>query len=184
MKKVLIAMCLVAAWASLAMGQPADATAAKKGSIYLDAGISMPMSPDGFKDNFGNGFGGGAGLGYMFTPSVEGVAMFDYSTFSADLSGVDDATFTEFTGNVKYIFGAANAASKFKPFLTVGIGMTSIDFGGTSESNMVLLGGGGVDMWVSPKVAIFGEVKYATVSSDPESTGYLPIRVGAKIPVF
>ena len=181
-KLVIVAMALVVAGSSLAWGQD-TAAKVKKGSIYAGLGMSMPMSPDFFSDNYGSGFSFGGGLGYKFTPMIEGVALLDYTSFSAD-GGGSDLTTMDIMGLVKFIFGTANTASKLKPYLQVGIGMTSIDGGGGSESDMALAGGGGLEIWVNPKFAIFGDVKYVTVSADPESVAYIPIRAGVKIPVF
>ncbi len=197
-KLVMTTIVLVAAWTSVALGQDTEAKA-KKGSLYAGVGVGLPMSPSAFSDNWGTGFGGGAGLGYLFTPMVEGVALFDYGTYSIDAAGAaisgGDVITTEFIADVKFIFNTANTASKFRPYLVVGVGMASVKIseatsGGTvispetSESAIALRGGAGTEIWVSPKVAIFADFKYTTVSTEGESTAYLPIRAGAKIPIF
>lgn len=196
-KLVVIAMTLVVAGSSLAWGQDMAAKE-KKGSIYGGAGMTMPMSPDGFSDNYGSGFGGEVGLGYMFTPMIEGIAWFDYSTFGADLpSGAEggDVKVTEFMVDVKFIFNTRNTASKFKPYILVGVGNASIKIdeitsGGSpvnaesSESAIGFRGGAGAEYWASPKVAIFVDGKYTSVSTDIESTAYVPFRAGVKVPIF
>ena len=55
-----------------------------KPAIYVGGGMSMPLSPDFFKDYWKMGFGGGGGVGFAFSPVVEVGANFAYSSFALD----------------------------------------------------------------------------------------------------
>ena len=117
-----------------------------KPAVYVGGGISMPLSPDFFKDYWKMGFGGGGGVGFAFSPVVEVGANFAYSSFaldedkflaaagltseimdlyniSVDISGFDMSAM-EFLAYVKYTFNTGE--SKFKPYLTSTVGMTQL----------------------------------------------------------
>jgi opacity protein-like surface antigen len=171
----------------------------KKGSIYLGGGVAMPMSPDEFKDNYGMGYGGGAGLGYKVTPSVEIIVSGFYNLFSSDFPdsfGVTggDVSIIEAVGNLKYIFG--KGASKIKPYIIGGAGMASVKFSqvddtsgtvfsaDTSETDFIYNLGAGAEITVSPSAAIFIEGFYSSVATEGETSAYVPIRAGLKLTVF
>ena len=158
----------------------------------------MPMSPDDFSENWKMGYGGGAGLGYMFTPNVEVVVSGFYNIFSLDIPDGVDASGGEFStievmANLKYILG--KGASKLKPYFIGGVGMASakisqLDTAGvmatpdTSETDFIYNLGAGAEITITPTAAIFVEGFYTSVATEGETTAYVPIRAGLKFTVF
>ena len=65
-------------------------------SVYLGGGMSMPMSPDMFKDYWKMGFGGAGGVGFQIKPGLEVGVTLGYSSFPLD----DDKMLTEMLAEV------------------------------------------------------------------------------------
>ena len=135
----------------------------------------------------------------MFTPNMELIAWLLYTSFSLDVpSGVtaSGGTFStfEFMVDFKYIFVSKSKPASAKPYLVGGIGSTSAriseaNISGTivpeaKESAITFNIGAGLELAVSNRTAVYVEAKYTSISTEGESTSYLPLRGGLKIGLY
>ncbi|MGD9379556.1 MAG: outer membrane beta-barrel protein [candidate division WOR-3 bacterium] len=174
--------------------------------LYVNGALGLPMSPEVFSDywktsilNFGGGFG------YSFSPVVSTNVYFDYGNFGFDgekfahdlgvggMISVDggNASVMTVTANIK----AAVPTGVLRPYFCGGGGlyMLSIDDATVSGGGMVIpaegdsenaLGinfGAGFEFAVAKTVSIFLDGRYVLGFTEGESTGTLPIRLGAKV---
>ena len=79
MKKVLLIAFVLTVFA---LG--AHATAPVPFSIYAGGAVSVPSSPDGFKDGFNTGYHGMIGAGYKALPLLQIVGKVEYHNFGFD----------------------------------------------------------------------------------------------------
>jgi opacity protein-like surface antigen len=171
----------------------------KKNSLYLMGSIVLPQSPDELKDTWKTGYGGGVGGGYMFTPNMEVIVWLIYNSFSLDVpSGVSASGGTissfEFIGDLKYIFVSKTQPAKARPYLVVGLGSTAVRLSESNiegiivpeakESAITFNFGAGLEVGLSKTIAAFVEGKYTSISTEVESTSYLPFRGGLKIALY
>ena len=201
MKKVLIAvgMILVLSLGVQAQDEP------MKINIYAGGGLTMPMSPDVYKDYWKMGMAFGGGVGFEVTPTFEIIGRFGYNMHSLDtdkllegtsgitIDGLDFKTM-EIMADIKYMFPAGAEGASFKPYLVGTVGMVNAKFsdvtitggslsmtlGGVDETKLAFGFGAGADLSLSPKAAIFIDAKYMMVTTSGESTAYLPFRAGLK----
>ena len=128
---LVIACLFVFATGALAVGPSAPV------SLYAGGLVSVPSSPDLFKDGYKTGYHGLAGLGLNATPALQFVGKLEYHTFSSQASGVLGVT----DGSRKVLMFGTDArfmpslpAMPIKPFGFVGIGYANVKqnaFGGT-----------------------------------------------------
>ena len=127
MKKILLLTALVALIASSAFAQ----VPAKPFTIYVGGGLTLPMSPDVFKDGWSTGFHGSAQLGFNSIPKGEFLLNLEFHRFGADfgdLSGYDGGAFSSILvgGDFKLNFGLPMAPTK--PFILGGVGLAVLSF--------------------------------------------------------
>jgi opacity protein-like surface antigen len=183
MKKAIMVMVLIVALC-------ASASAQMKMNAYAGGGLAMPMSPSTFTDYWKMGLGVGAGIGFQPNEMFEIGASFGYHTCPLDISGVDglDFKFLEVMADVKYLIPTGE--SKFTPYIAGSVGIinvkvTDLETGtttlsGPDETKLGFGFGAGFIFDVSPSVGIFVDGRYKIVTTEGESTGYLPIMAGFK----
>ena len=192
-KKSILILGLVTCLAAAAFAQ----TPPSPFSIYAGGLMSMPNSPDGFKDSYKNGFHGFVGLGLKMVPAVQFVGKVEYHSFKFDY---DNTTLPTVSGGTQGIwmygadarFAIGVPSSPIKPFVLAGGGLarlTSADFSGTGpfpitpddQSKFYYNVGAGVQMRFLPAVDLFAQVRYVSIATDGEKTTMVPISVGVKI---
>jgi opacity protein-like surface antigen len=184
MKKAILAMAvasLLAANSFAAMAKKSAASAEKKTSFQVSAGVDMPME-DGYK----MGFGFAGGLNYKMGPALGLLGELSYHTLGGDeiVPGVELESFNIIgvLAALKYTLGTSNT----RPYLLGGLGFfnwstsvvvpgfgtlipaTKVDVDGTDIGIAI---GGGVDFG-----KFFAELRYM----DVDGFGFLPINVGLK----
>jgi len=195
MKKTLIALTLVLAFALTASAQMPS----KPFSIYIGGGLTLPNSPDAFKDGYTTGFHGLAALGINF-PTMQGLSVQGKVQFH--MIPIDNATtfvgeaITD-GGDMKIFMFGADGVYRFgtpggiaSPFAGFGVG-----FANSSVSDITTVSGttsfdsstdfywnilAGVDLKVSPSLRLFGNVAYTSISTEGDATTMIPITVGLK----
>ena len=85
------AMLMLVALLVVAVGANAQMPSAPF-SLYAGGAISLPNSPDAFKDAYKNGFHGFVGLGFNFMPKMQLVGKVEYNQFSFDFEETGFAT--------------------------------------------------------------------------------------------
>ena len=205
MKKLVLVLVIL-----LAITATSSAEQKLKPVVYLGGGIAMPMGPELFKDYWKMGIGFGGGLGFQLNPNMELIASVYYNQFGldddkllTDLDAPDDVTIDgaefkaiEILADFKYMFSSGQGASKLKPFIIGGLGFGNIKFadatvtgddeevelpfGDISETKVMFGFGAGLDYMISPKAAIWFQGRFNMISTEGESTTYLPIRAGVK----
>ena len=184
MKKLFILAVILAFTAMTASAQ----VPAKPFNIYGSAGITMPMSPDVFKDGWNMGFHGNAQLGFNAFPKTELLLNLGYHTFSADfgdLTGYEGCTFSTILTGVDLKLNLGVPMAPIKPFVFAGGGLAVMSFSdltttsGTisfdSENEFYFEIGGGVEF-----TKFFVKLKYVSIATEGESTALVPISIGLK----
>ena len=161
---------------------------AKPFTVYGSVGLSMPMSPDYFKDGYKMGFHGNAQLGFNAFPKTEFLVNLGYHSLSADfgdVTGYDGGTLSAILvgGDLKFNLGVPTAP--IKPFVFAGAGIAVLSMSdlttpfGTytvdSENKFYFEIGGGVEF-----TQFFVRVKYVNVATEDDATALIPISVGMK----
>ena len=197
MKKFLMALIILIAFAVTASAQVPNPF-----SFYAGGLMSLPQSPDYFKDSFKNGWHGMAGVGYKVMPNFQIVGKVEYHTFKfdADAAGLGDITGGT---NKMLMFGADGRfslnmpASPVKPFFLAGGGFVNIkqsEFEGgdplsTSILNAVVSEdqtkayfnlGAGVELKSGPMFSFFAQARYVSVQTEGEASTFIPITLGLK----
>jgi hypothetical protein len=203
MKKVILALALVtfAVTNSFAAAKPA-----KTMEFGVDAGVAVPLSPSGFTDDNGIGFGGGAFGRYIINKTTSVGLAVAYNTFSGKSvtmygAAVDAPSFGNFDilaqGKIKLGTGSAT------PYVLGGVGLAFSSFGDTtvtipgydygygisspaitetvsggSTTNLELQPGFGVEF--GTKTKFFAEAKLSIILSSGDTTMLLPINVGVQ----
>ncbi|MEW6049906.1 MAG: outer membrane beta-barrel protein [Candidatus Zixiibacteriota bacterium] len=192
MKKSIMIFGLVTCFAAAAFAQ----TPPSPFSIYAGGLMSMPNSPDGFKDSYKNGFHGFVGLGFKMVPAVQFVGKVEYHSFKFDW---DQYTVPTASGGTQGIwmygadarFAVGAPGAPVKPFALIGGGLahvTHADFSDPvlfptpeNESKFYYNIGGGIQMHFLPAVDLFAQVRYVSIATEGEKTTMVPISVGVKI---
>ncbi len=165
MKKVLVVLGLVLVVASVASAQ-----SARKFSINVGAGLSLPMGD--FGDFANMGFHGDGTLMWPLSPKIEVGPAVSYHHFGTEF----DESFGSFLagGDIKFKLSPADAtAKKMMPFLLGGLGMAFSSYGGESSSDIFFSLGAGADMgkW-------FGKVRFVSISTEGSSSTFIPLTIG------
>jgi opacity protein-like surface antigen len=207
MKRSIVTLAVLLILSGAAFGQT-DA-AKMKPVFYAGGGLALPTSPSVFSDYWGMGYGFGGGIGIQITPYVEVIGKFCFNTFPFDadkfladigetgatIDGLDFRAL-EFGADVKYMFDTG-PESPVAPFLVAGVGAANVKvtdvtitedgetitvpLGDFSETKIALGIGGGLDYMFSPTAGLWVEGRYTIVTTEGESTGYLPLRAGIKL---
>ena len=133
MKKLLILALILAFTAMTASAQ----VPAKPMTIYGGVGMSLPTSPDEFKDFWSMGFHGLGAVGFNAAPKLQLLGKIEYHNFAfdwGDIPGDGGAiSFLMIGGDVKLNLGVPLAPTK--PFILGGVGMAtaSIDLPGAAS---------------------------------------------------
>jgi len=169
-------------------------------SLYVGGAVSIPTSPDGFKETYNTGYHGTLGAGYNFMPNFQIIGKAEYHRFSydfADLSDIDGGA------NKLWMFGADGKFSlnapvfPFKPFLFGGVGMAKMQFGEFSGDNLSLvtayndatLGdqsefyyniGVGGEYKMGPAWSFFVQARYVNVNTEGDAWVFVPVTLGLK----
>jgi opacity protein-like surface antigen len=114
----------------------ANAQVSKPFSLYLGGGVTLPNSPDYFKEGYKMGFHGTGGVGLKLIPLIEVVGKVEYHSFSLDDEeflgeGAEDVDISG--GTLTAILYGADArlalnvpGSPMKPFVLAGAGFASL----------------------------------------------------------
>ncbi len=200
MKRLFLALIVLIAFAAtVSAGVP------QPFSVYAGGAISLPQSPDAFKDGFKTGYHGSVGVGYKFMPAFQVVGKVEYHTFNIDwdsdplLAGYTDleggtSKFWMFGCDGRYSFNMP--ASPVKPFVFGGVGMAAISqstfTGGTTlitstlnearqdASKFYFNVGGGVDLKTGPAWSLFAQLRWVSVATDNDSWNWVPLTLGVK----
>ena len=197
MKKALLVLGVLVLFAISASAQMPS----KPFSLYAGGGMTMPMSPDAFKDMQKTGYHGMVGIGFNAMPALQVIGKIEYHAMAADNSiyslmlstaenDIKGGTFTPlmFGADARYAFSLP--AAPIAPFVIAGAGMARLSYsdvewtGGTmsfdSESKMYWNVGGGFEFKAGPAASLFVEARYVSIATDGEATSMLPISLGIK----
>ena len=184
MKKLLILTVILAF-----VAMSASAQVSKPFNIYVGGGLSMPISPDGFKDAYKSGFHGMGAIGYNAGPGFQLMGKIEYHKFSLDidnpLASIFDMNFFMFGAAGKYAIGLP--AAPIKPFVLGGAGFANISLSGGDNSitEFYFEFGGGAEFKLGPAMNLFVMAKYVNVATSDlwvsgDATAFIPITVGLK----
>lgn len=197
MKKVLLTVALVFALAAAVSAQVPSPF-----SFYVGGAVSVPQSPDGFKETYKTGYHGFAGVGYSFVPKMQLVGKIEYNTFAFDWDnsgwpGLDDGGSQKllmFGADARFSFGVP--AAPFKPFLFGGGGFANVKTDEFSGTDMVLATsvnssledqtkayfnvGAGADFKMGPAMSFFAQVRYVSVATEGDAATFIPLSLGLK----
>lgn len=183
-------------------------TASAGGAEYkylFNAGVSYPLGPSNFNDNWQIGFNLGIGLEREFSGPWSGQLYLDYNNFGVDddqyssSSGfyepglsIDGGTASifAFSANLKRM--GRRARSGEAPYLIGGFGLyrftvadgsfatrdTTINIVSSSENTVALNIGAGVDVRIGYRTSFYLEARYFIGFTSERPTHHVPIRVG------
>lgn len=191
-KSLLIVACVVI------LALSASAQVPNPFSFYAGGALSLPSSPDGFKNGFKTGYHGLVGAGYKMGPGFQLVGKVEYHTFAFDfagLSGLDggDSKMWLFGADGRFSFGLP--AAPVKPFAFAGLGIANVkqsDITGSvlgtsvnlsfpgSQNKLYYNFGGGVELKTGPSFSLFGQVRYVSIATEGSNTAFVPVTVGLK----
>jgi opacity protein-like surface antigen len=186
MKQILITFAIVGMLCAAVSAQ----TPSSPVTIYAGGGLSMPMSPDIFKDHWKMGYHGMAGAGFALTPGFQLVGKVEYHMFPLDAEGVDglDVQILMFGADGRFSIGLP--AAPVKPFVLGGMGMAKFSvsdlkagtftFAFPEETDLYFNVGAGLDLKAGPAMSLFIQGRYVNVLSEGEATSFVPITVGLK----
>ena len=195
MKKVAFTLCIV-----LVFAIGASAQISKPFTVYAGGGMSLPMSPDGFKDVQKTGYHGTVGLGFNVIPMFQLVAKIEYHSFTADQTeyslalgtteDVEGGTFTPlmFGADARYAFNLP--AAPLAPYVFGGAGLARVSWSDVSYGTTTLAFedqtkfyynvGAGFEFDISPMASLFVQGRYVSIATDNDPTVMVPISVGIK----
>jgi len=189
MRRVILALSIL-----LVFALSTSAQVLKPFNVYVGGGVSLPMSPEVFKDNWKIGFHGTVGVGYKAAPTVQIVGKAEYHSIPfdwGDISGVSGFSLNALMFGVdgRFVFGAPDAPAK--PLLFAGLGVANVSFSdlegpGVSvpitveETKVYFNAGGGVEFKAGPTITIFIQASYVSIATSGEATGFVPITAGIK----
>ena len=170
-------------------------------SIYAGGALSLPNSPDAFKDGFKTGYHGLLGLGFDVAPKFQVIGKVEYHTFQVDF----DESMSEYSGgtNKMWMFGAdakfnpSLPALPISPYVLGGVGFANIkqsEFEGPASLSLSLLNefvsesqtelywnlGVGTELKTSPMFSLFAQARYVSIQTEGESSSFIPISLGLK----
>jgi opacity protein-like surface antigen len=180
-----------------------------KFNLAVGTGIALPIGE--FADVYNLGFHIGGTFDVKVAKNILLFGDLRYSSFSAGTEGwgfpsnatIKGGTFMPFSifAGAKYIF--LPPPSKINVYGCAGIGLCMLstsdltahyiihttwytaDVTSTtqfkSETDFALLFGGGAVYQLSPKLGLFGEIRYVSIFSEGESTQFIPIILGVLI---
>ncbi len=176
-------------------------------NIYLGGGLTMPSSPDYFKDTHKKGFHAMGGLGFNAYPFIQLVGHVEYFSVAMDwdelrtLEGLGTAAIEGGRRNF-WLFGAdarfaiGPPASPIKPFVFAGAGLARISqtdietglpavdllaFTAETENKLYWNVGGGVEFNVVPMITLFLQGRMVSIKQDDENFVMIPITLGIKL---
>jgi len=166
-------------------------------AVYAGGGLCLPVSPSDFTDGWDRGWCAGAGIGYRLAPRSEVRTLMFYDRFDLNtesLPGVSGGAYSvlEVSVDYKLYLTGLRSSDRLAAYLVGGLGfggqtISATTFppplGTTQEVNQTKLAydvGGGVDVRVLPKTALFAEAKWVLVRTQDENTTYVPLRAGVR----
>ncbi len=199
MRKLLIVSTILLVVPALASAQ-----APQPFSLHLGTAVSLPTSPQEFADFYKMGFHGSAGIGYKLSPGVQAVAKIEYHRFQLDaeadplLAGLNvdggHNNMWMFGGDLRYAFDMPQAP--LQPYVLGGLGLAHISISELSSSNPLATGlndyqpeaqnkvyfnvGTGVELATGPMWSLFAQVRYVSVQTEGDPSGFIPITLGLK----
>ena len=189
MAVVLLLIFATASWSQLP---------SKPFNLYAGGGVSIPTSPDAFKEGWKLGLHGSGGLGINFgaIPNFQVIGKVEFHTipFDWDKAGQPNASggafqILMFGADGKLAFGVL--AAPMKPFILGGVGGARISFSDISNAgNTVIVDfsetdfyfniGAGVEFGSGPALKFFIMARYVNIATEGESTAFIPITAGIK----
>jgi len=172
-------------------------------SFYAGGAISIPQSPDGFKDAFKTGYHGSLGVGYKVMPNLQVVGKVEYHTFAVDFDNMLDMEGYSGGTNKMLMYGVDGRyqfslpAAPVSPYVLGGIGFANIkqsEFEGPASLGLSVLNemisesitemywniGAGVNLSTGPAFSIFAQARYVSIATEGESSSFIPITLGLK----
>jgi len=172
-------------------------------SLYAGGAISMPQSPDGFKDGFKTGYHGSIGVGYKVMPNLQLVGKLEYHTFKVNFDNTPGME--EYSGgtNKMWMYGVDGRyqfslpAAPVSPYVLGGLGFANIkqsEFEGPASLGLSVLNemisesvtemywniGAGVQLASGPAFSVFAQARYVSIATEGESAAFIPITLGLK----
>ncbi|MDD4051240.1 MAG: outer membrane beta-barrel protein [candidate division Zixibacteria bacterium] len=159
--------------------------------IYIGGGLSLPNSPDFFKDYWKTGYHGLAGVGFKAFPGFSLVGMAEYHSFPIDAEGVDGGSFNFFLFTVNGRLALDIPAAPIKPYFLGGIGLANSKISDItegdetfkfigSETDLCFNVGAGLEFKAGPAAAIFIQGRYVYINTEGDALTYIPITLGVK----
>ena len=166
----------------LTVGLAAPAAAQARGYVGFGGGLSLPTGDagEGLKMGWvGQVIAGITGPSGKFGGRIDGM----YVRHSFD--GTVDGSTALFGANGDLVFSPGSQTGKIRPYLLGGVGFFNVKSEvGTVESEGVTKfawnAGAGLRFGGGGKASFFIESRYISVSTDPESFGFIPISVGVR----
>jgi opacity protein-like surface antigen len=172
-------------------------------SLYVGGALSLPQSPESFSETFKTGFHGSVGVGYKVMPSLQVVGKLEYHRFAVDFENTELAAENISGGHNNVLMYGADAryglsvpAFPLKPFLLGGVGfarLSATEFDGSSDlvaslndsqaesqTKFYYNVGAGIELSSGPLFGLFAQARYVSVSTDNESSSFIPITLGLK----
>lgn len=129
--------------------------AQEKGDFNVFAGVSYPLAS-------GSDVGATAGVEYVFAENISAAPSFTYYFAGSGF------TSTQFDVDARYYLGDES----FNWFVTAGISINSVSFGGVSASSTGFTGGAGALFSLGESMNLLASVKY---NSETNGGGVLPM---------
>ncbi len=197
MKKLALALALLLTLTLSASAQTPSAPF----SLYGGLGLTLPQSPDGWKDNYKTGYHFMAGIGFKVNPMLQVIGKAEYNTHKSefgDLPGISGGDQKNLMFGVDGRLGFDMPAAPIVPFFIAGIGLAHLswsDFEGSvpeevgefiasampdSETKFYFNVGGGVTLKSGPGFSLFLQGRYLSIATEGDSQASIPITVGVK----
>jgi len=165
----------------------------KKMRYFFSNGISEITYSRAYSRLFKTGFSVGFGAEHPFSENIHAQSQFDFHYFGLDKRAFSTyqyegsgAMIFSFSANIKLLLPAGKTGT---PYFIEGIGFSMLNFkdvyyggdllySGHTEAPVTLFFGWGYEIYLSERVNLFTEIKYAVAFSTDESTQYLPFKIG------